>query len=143
MERSHNYFLIGGAALSGVAALLHAGCIIFGAEWYRFLGAGEQMAQLALAGHWYPNTITSVIVFVLAVWALYALSGAGVVRKLPFVRLVLCVITGVYLLRAVAFVLLQPMFPGNSMTFWLISSGISLVVGVVHLLGLRQAWPSL
>lgn len=143
MERSHNYFLIVGAALSGVAALLHVGCIIFGAEWYRFLGAGEQMAQLDLAGHWYPDTITSVIVLVLSVWALYALSGAGVVRKLPFVRLALCVITGVYLLRAVAFVPLQPIFPGNSMTFWLLSSGICLVVGVVHLLGLRQAWSSL
>lgn len=143
MERSPNYFLIVGAALSGVAALLHAGCIIFGAEWYRFLGAGEQMAQLDLAGHWYPDTITSAIVVVLSVWALYALSGAGVVRKLPFVRPALCVITGIYLLRAVAFVPLQPFFPDNSMTFWLLSSGICLVIGVVHFLGLRQAWPTL
>ncbi len=143
MERTHNYFLIVGAALSGVAALLHAGCIVVGAACYRLLGAGEQMAQLDLAGHWYPKTITSVIVLVLSIWALYALSGAGVVRKLPFVRLALCAITGVYLIRAAAFVPLQTVFPGNSMAFWLLSSGICLVVGVVHLIGLRQVWSSL
>lgn len=79
----------------------------------------------------------------LVVWALYALSGAGVIRKLPLVRLALCVITGIYLLRAVAFVPLQAYFPGNSMSFWLVSSAICLAIGVVHLLGLRQVWPSL
>jgi len=143
MERTRNYFLVTGAALSGVAALMHLGCIIFGAPWYRFLGAGEQMAQLDLAGHWYPKAATSVIIIVLSVWALYALSGAGVIRKLPLVRLALCVITGIYLLRAVAFVPLQAYFPGNSMSFWLVSSAICLAIGVVHLLGLRQVWPSL
>ncbi|MGQ4584278.1 hypothetical protein [Lysobacter sp. F60174L2] len=36
--------------LNAIAALLHVGCIIFGASWYRFFGAGERMAQLASAG---------------------------------------------------------------------------------------------
>lgn len=143
MERAQNYFLIAGASLSGAAAVLHLGCIVFGAPWYRFLGAGEQMAQLDLAGHWYPTVITSVIVAVLAVWALYALSGAGVIRRLPFVRPVLCAITGVYLLRAIAFVALQDYFPGNSTVFWLVSSAICFVIGAAYALGLRQAWSSL
>lgn len=143
MERPHNYFLIVGAALSGGAALLHLGCVVFGAPWYRFLGAGEQMAQLDLAGHWYPKAITSVIVLVLSVWALYALSGAGVIRKLPFVRLALCVITGIYMLRAIAFVPLQAHFPGNSMSFWIVSSAICFAIGIVHFVGLRKAWLSL
>lgn len=49
-----NKFLIVAAICSGVAALLHFGCIIFGGNWYRFFGAGEQMAQMAEAGHFYP-----------------------------------------------------------------------------------------
>ena len=101
------------------------------------------MAQLDLAGHWYPKAVTSVLVVILSVWALYALSGAGVIRRLPLVRSVLCVVTGIYLLRAVAFVPLQDYFPGNSMTFWLVSSAICFAISAVHLVGLRQVWSDL
>jgi hypothetical protein len=143
MQHAPNRFLIAGGALSALAALLHIGCIVFGAPWYRALGAGEQMAQMALIGHWYPTTATLVITAVLAVWSLYAFSGAGVIRKLPLTRWVLCAITGVYLLRGTAFVLLMPYFPDSSTAFWLISSGICLVFGIVHLIGVKQTWPRL
>src|ERR687890_770316 len=103
MQSSRNTFLIIGAALSALAALLHVGCIVFGAPWYRFLGAGEKMARMAAVGHWYPTALTWGIVAILSGWSLYALSGAGVIRRLPFVRLALCIITSIYLLRAVAF----------------------------------------
>lgn len=143
MTDARNPFLVTGAALSALAALLHLGCIAFGAPWYRFLGAGEQMAQMAAAGHWYPTAATLVIAAMLLVWALYALSGAGVIRRLPLVRSALCAITAIYLLRGVAFVPLSAYFPGNSTSFWLLSSAICLVIGVVHLVGLRRAWARL
>lgn len=143
MQGSRNPFLIIGAALSGLAALLHVGCIIFGAPWYRFLGAGERMARMAAAGHWYPTVITSGIVVILSCWSLYALSGAGVIRRLPFLRMGLCAITSVYLLRAVAFAPFHSYFPGNSTAFWVWSSATCLVIGLLHLAGLWQAWPRL
>jgi hypothetical protein len=138
-----NRFLVAGAALSALAALVHLGCIVFGAPWYRFLGAGERMAQLDLAGHWLPTVATLAIAAILATWSLFALSGAGVIRRLPLTRVALCAITGVYLLRGSAFAALQPYFPGNSGTFWFWSSAICLAIGVVHLVGLRQAWARL
>lgn len=138
-----NSFLVIGAALSGAAALAHLGCIVFGAPWYRFMGAGEQMARMALAGHWYPTVVTLAIAAMLAVWALYALSGAGVIARLPLLRIGLCAITAVYLLRAVGFVPLMRYFPDNSMTFWVVSSGICLIIGLVHAVGLWQAWSRL
>jgi hypothetical protein len=143
MSATRSPFLILGAGLSVFAAVLHLGCIAFGAPWYRLLGAGEGMAQMALVGHWYPTVVTLIIASMLLVWSLYALSGAGLVRRLPLLRLALIVITGVYVFRGVAFPLLMPHFPGNSMTFWYISSAICLLVGVVHVVGLRQAWPHL
>lgn len=143
MERTPNRFLVAGAALGVLAALLHLGCIVFGAPWYRFLGAGERMAQLDLAGHWYPPAATLAIAAMLLVWSAYALSGAGAIRRLPLTRLALCAITGVYLLRGVAFVPLMAYFPGNSTTFWFWSSAICLVFGLIHLVGLRQVWSRL
>jgi hypothetical protein len=143
MRGSRNTFLVTGAALSALASLLHAGCILFGAPWYRLLGAGERMARMAAAGHWYPAVLTSVIAATLSAWSLYALSGAGVIRRLPLVRSALCIITGIYLLRAVAFTPFHTYFPGNSAGFWLWSSAASLVIGLVHLVGLWQVWPRL
>ena len=135
-----NPFLVSGAALSAAAALLHVGCIIFGASWYRFFGAGERMARLAAAGSWRPALITSGIVLVLVTWSLYALSGAGVIPRLPLVRTALCIIAGIYLARGVAGF---PVAASSGSAFWWWSSIICLAIGLVHLIGIRQAWAQL
>jgi hypothetical protein len=134
--------VIAGAG-SFAASLLHLACIAGGPDWYRALGAGEPLARMAARGHWYPTVLTLGIAAVLCAWALYAWSGAGLIPRLPLLRLGLCVITGVYLLRAVAFVPLKPFFPGNSAAFWYWSSGVCLGLGLLHALGLRQAWSRL
>ena len=138
--QSFSTSLLVGAALSLVAAILHFACIFWGTNGFRFLGAGEPIVSMSAAGHWYPPFIAFVIGTVLTVWAFYALSGAGVISPLPLLRVVLVGITAVYLLRATAFPLLKPIFPGNSTTFWLVTSGISLLIGLAHLTGLIQVW---
>jgi hypothetical protein len=143
MDDTRNLFLVIGAAMSAIAALLHVGCIIFGAAWYRFFGAGERMAQLASVGSWYPTIVTSVIAAMLFAWSLCALSGAGVIPKLPLVRMALCAITAIYLLRGVAVLPLMFLSLGRSTAFWLWSSAICLVIGLTHLVGLRQVWERL
>lgn len=143
MQARPNSLLVAGAALSAIAAALHLACIYFGGPWYRFMGAGEQMARLAESGSLYPAMVASVIAAILFVWSLYALSGAGVIRKLPLLRSTLCAVTAVYLLRGFAFVLLMAVIPGRSITFWLWSSAICAVYGIVHAVGLKQAWPLL
>lgn len=143
MSTSFNTYLIIAAALSSIVALLHFASVFWGAAGFRFLGAGEPIVQMAERGHWYPNFISFVIGSLLFIWAAYALSGAGVIKQLPFLRVALCIITAVYLLRAVVFPLLKPAFPGNSETFWLLSSGICLLIGLIHLVGLRQVWERL
>ncbi len=143
MYKANNKFLIAAAIFTALAALAHIGCIIFGADWYRFFGAGEQMAQMAEAGDWYPAVVTSVIVIFLAIWSLYALSAAGVIRRLPLLRLALCLIASLFLIRGISFVMLMPMFPENSLTFWLVSSGICLMIGILYAVGTYQQWAEL
>jgi hypothetical protein len=138
----HNYNipLLVGASLSLIAAALHFACIFWGTNGFRFLGAGEPIISMSAAGHWYPPFIAVVIGTILAIWALYALSGAGVIFPLPYLRLALVTITAVYLLRALAFPLLKPVFPDNSATFWFVTSAVCLVIGLTHLVGLVQVW---
>ena len=111
MRHRPNTFLVVGGALSALAALLHLGCIAFGAPWYRFFGAGEQMARLAASGSPYPALVTTVIAVVLLAWSLIAFSGAGLVRKLPLLRTGLLLVTAIYLVRGAAVLPLMRMCP--------------------------------
>lgn len=138
MQSDKNKWLILASICSAFAALAHLGCIIFGADWYRFFGAGEQMAQLAETGHWYPTAVTSVVVFALSLFSLYALSGANLIGRLPLLKLGLIVISAIYLFRGLAFVVIMPLFPDNSLAFWLISSGICLTIGILYVVGTVQ-----
>ena len=117
MDSGKNKCLIIGAICSGVAALAHLGCIIFGGDWYRFFGAGEQMAKMAEDGHWYPTVVTLIIVLILSLWTLYGLSGSKVIFRLPLLKLGLIVISLIYLVRGVTFVAIMPMLPENSLIF--------------------------
>lgn len=143
MQYEKNKILILASICSGTAALFHLGCIAFGGDWYRALGAGEQMAQMAEAGQVYPTVVTSIIAAILTIWSLYALSGAGVIRRLPLLRTALCLIASIYILRGLAFIPLMPMFPENSLTFWVVSSGVCLTFGVLYALGTKQVWANL
>ena len=61
LDSRPNKPLILGALFSAVAALAHLGCIIFGGDWYRFFGAGEQMAKMASQLAVYRLTLMSLI----------------------------------------------------------------------------------
>jgi hypothetical protein len=133
--------LLAGAALSAIAALLHLCCIFFGSSWYRFFGAGERMAQLSAAGHVGPAIVTTGIATVLMLWSLYALSGAGVIPRLPLIRVGLCTIAGIYVLRGLAGFVIAAVAPGErSVAFWCWSSLICLGIGALYLVGTRQVW---
>ena len=137
-----NSYLLAGAASSAIAALLHLGCIVFGPSWYRFFGAGERMARLYAAGHIVPALVTVGIAAVLIVWSLYALSGAGVIARLPLLGVGLCLITAIYLVRACAGFILALVAPGaHGASFWCWSSAICLAIGALYLAGTWQAWP--
>ena len=138
-----NVFLIIAGTLSAIVAVLHLGCIYFGAPWYRFFGAGERMAILSEQGSMQPTIITCGIFLVLSIWSLYAFSAAGVIFKLPLIRVALVLITLIYLVRGIAgfFFINSPM--GRSPEFWIWSSVICLSFGIVHLVGLKQQWANL
>jgi hypothetical protein len=48
--------------------------------------------------------------------------------------------SGAFALRAIAFPLLKPVFPGNSTTFRLVSSSICAVIGLACAYGTAAQW---
>jgi hypothetical protein len=142
MKNANRLLLLAGV-LSCVAALLHIAIIIGGAEWYRFFGAGEEMAAMAESGSWYPAVITLSIALVLLVWALYAFSGAGVIRRLPMLTSGLVVISVIYLFRGLILFPALIVNPEIVDGFLVWSSLICLVYGLAYAAGTRQVWSKL
>ena len=135
-------FLIMAGSLSALAALLHVAVIFGGPDWYRFFGAGEGMARMAERGMIQPTLITLGITAVLAIWAAYAFSGAGLIARLPLLRTGLVVITLIYLARGlivIPAVLINREI--NAFGWW--GSLIVLVYGLTYLVGTWRAWPTL
>lgn len=140
-----NRCLVAGGIASAIASMLHILIIVGGPDWYRFFGAGEGMAQLSENGSTYPAIITTIIATVLALWGLYAFSGAGLIRRLPMLKVVLGAISAIYILRGIFGIPLVVYLDHpylneleEKMSFMIISSGFSLSFGLFYLIGLIQ-----
>lgn len=129
--------------LAGIASLalmfLHVEIIYLGAPAYRYFGAGENMAALAEAGSLWPPLVTAGVALLLAGFAAYAFSGAGMIRPLPHLRIGLWTIGGLLSLRGLA------VFPQLAMWAWgepepareLLFSSASLALGFFYIAGVR------
>jgi hypothetical protein len=74
------------------------------------------------------------------VWAMYAFSGAGVIRRLPCLRAALSMISAIYLLRAIAPVVIFWFAPQIVDSFLIWSSLICLLYGLSYAVGTKQVW---
>ena len=138
-----NRWLVAGGILSAAAAVLHLGVIIGGPDWYRFFGAGEEMARAAERGSVAPAAVTAAIAAVLAILSAYAFSGAGLIRRLPLLRVALVVISVIYLARALVLVPALILRPQLVDAFGIWSSLVVLVYGVAYAVGTWRGWRSL
>jgi len=139
--KSTNYLLFFASLLAFGGAIIQA-AIGFVPEWSAALGAGDELLSnppLLLA-------LGLLMALVFAMCGLYGLSGAGLIRRLPLLRLGLfgiglfCTLRGItfiFQLLAVLGVLPAPQpIPFN----YLISSLVFLTVGLGYLIGLAAGW---
>ena len=131
--------LIMAAFCSASVAVLHIFIISQGAWAYRFFGAGETIASMAEQGSWIPGLLTSAIVAAFCLAAAYFISAAGLIPRLPFLRVGVLTIATVYTLRGLA-ILPAPFFHVEISQFDLWSSLISLAVGLLHVAGVCLFW---
>lgn len=141
--QARNPWLVAGGILSALAAILHLAVIAGGPDWYRFFGAGEEMARMAERGLLRPTLYTIAIASILGIWSAYAFAGAGLLRRLPLIRTALVAISAIYLLRGLSLIPLALLRPDLLSPFALWSSLIVLVYGICYAVGTWRAWPTL
>ncbi len=140
-----NQWLKLGGILSFAVALLHIVIIFVGASAYRYFGAGEDMATAAESGSAFPALLTLVLAAIFAIWGFYGLSGAGIIRRLPLLKIALILIGAVYTLRGVA--VFQQLFQIATSSAEvapreIVFSLVSLMIGLAYLIGTLTNWRS-
>jgi hypothetical protein len=143
---SGRIWLLAAGWMSVTAALAHFAGIVGGPDWYMFLGAPRRFAYAAGRGELLPLAIAFAISGVLSVWAAFAFSAAGTLRRLPLRRLALSLISAVLLIRGMGYFIVpdsQFWRPDLSQTFLMTSSAICVVMGACFALGTWFAWPQL
>lgn len=142
-----NPYLLAAALACFAAALAHLGIIVGGPDWYRWFGAGEEMAQMAEQGLWLPALMTLAISLALFFCGLWALSAAGAIGRLPLRRIALVFIILVFLGRGTVGALVMSISDDPYLQelqqrplFLVVSSAICIAIGVCFVVGLRQRW---
>jgi hypothetical protein len=133
-------WLVAGAAASFALVVLHFGIIVAGAPAYEYFLAGKRMVDLASAHSLVPTLVTGAVAAVFTVFGLCALAAAGFFH-LPAARILATVVGCIYTLRGLLIVPEAVMVhfvgrPPRALLF----AGISLLIGVVHLVGVARRW---
>lgn len=136
-------WLLAGAAASFGLVLLHFAIIVAGAPAYAYFLAGERMVELAEVHSLVPTLVTGGIAMVFAIFGVYGLAGAGLL-ELPATRVLVAAIGCIYTLRGLLIVPEAVMvYFVNRPTRALFFAAVSLVIGVVHLIGVARRWTAL
>ena len=131
------HFLIAGGMISTLISIMHV-LLVLKPALFVYISAGQEsmLAQLAVQGS-SPTTIATVaLALIFAVWAIYAFSGAGLIRPLPLLRAALILISVIYLFRALAIFTEINMVMNQGYPFrFVVFSAISLIAGLFYLFG--------
>jgi len=132
-----------------LAAVLHLAMPFGGPAWYAFWRAPDVIVRMAGAGHPYPAVMCMLIAALLVLCTLYAVSGAGLIFRMPLLRTGLTAIAAVFLARGLSFIPLVALRPGALAdvcnctkvdTFIVVSSAVCLAIGAGYAAGAARLW---
>ncbi len=135
--------LVVSAVMNFVVTAFHFVPIVIGPEAYRVGRAGEDMISMSEAGSIVPDLISFGIACVFFVFGLYALSGAGKIRRLPFLSVILPSVAAIYTLRALAIIPAYFFIPEEIVLIEVIYAIAAFIFGIFHILGIKYNWQNI
>lgn len=127
----------------GVANFIIAGLHIIGLffmDWmFEVTGIQAEMERLGALNPWYPTLLTLFVTVCFTLFGLYAFSAIGRFRRLPFTRIVVYAIAGIYLLRGVGEFFYDQLNDTNDL-LETIYSLLAIVIGLMYFFGARQVY---
>lgn len=130
------------AGILTFAVALFQAIITISPEWSRYFGAGESLVSKI----WLLYISGFIVTLIFILFGFYALSGAGIIKRLPFLRTGLVIICALFTLRGLEIVMDVLIATGkihargNVPIQFFAESIVSLVIGLLYLFGIIGAW---
>ena len=131
------FMLISVAALALFTALSHMSCIVLGPECYRAQMAPEALIELSKSKPWRAAFETTLVSLLFVATAIFCLSGAGVIRKVPLLKPAIISISVICTLRGIATLPLSILFPEQVTPFSIIAGTLWFFAGTLCIAGYR------
>jgi hypothetical protein len=114
--------------------------LIWAEQMFEVTGIGKEMAELGQVHLSLPYLLTIFVALVFFIFGLYGLSADDKFKKLPFLKTVIFLIAGIYLLRGLGELVVDNIHGTNSITETTYSF-LALVIGFLFLIGGFKKWP--
>jgi hypothetical protein len=142
--KTKNFVLLFAGILSFCAAAFQL-AISLVPKWSAFFGAGGELVSKPLV----LLLLGAGVAVLLAIWGLYGLSGAGLIRRLPLLRLAIFLIGAIYIYRGLPILLkllelvkIMPPSGAIELPGFLVFLG-ALTAGIFYWAGLAIGWKQL
>lgn len=123
-----------GGYINILIAIAHVIGLFWAQEMYDYTGVGENMRRNAEIHPLLPTVITIFVTICFFIFGLYGLSGAGKIRKLPFLKIGIFGIAAIYLLRGISGCIINIAFESSFQWHHLLFSFCALGIGLLFLL---------
>ncbi len=123
--------LVLAALISIATAIAHLSCIFIGPACFEAQMAPPEIVESAVKGTMLAPITTLIISGLFVCCSIFALSGAGLIKRLPYVSTVLALIAVLCMLRGIGTVPLSFLFPEMVSTFSILAGFIWFLSGLL------------
>lgn len=123
-----------------VIAIAHIIGLLWANKMFEITGIGNEMTNLAQIHFILPYLLTSFVAIVFLMFGVYGLSAANKFRRLPFLKPVIFLIAGVYLLRGMGELIFDLEKQQANQFLEITYSLIAVFIGLLFLIGGLKKW---
>jgi uncharacterized membrane protein len=128
-----------GGYINILIAIGHIVGLFWADKMFEVTGIGKEMKELAQTHYSLTYLLTIFVAIVFFVFGLYGLSADNKFRKLPFLKSIIFLIAGIYLLRGLGELIVDSI-QGTNSTSETTYSLFALTVGLLFLIGGLKKW---
>lgn len=129
-----------GGYINIIIAIAHIIGLFWADQMFEVTGIGKEMTELAQTHFSLPYLMTIFVAIVFFIFGLYGLSADNKFRQLPFLKLAIFTIAGIYLLRGIGELIFDLEKQQANQFLEITYSLIAFFVGLLFLLGGLKKW---
>jgi len=128
-----------GGYINILIAIGHLIGLIWAEQFFEVTGIGEKMKELSEVHSTFPYLLTILVSIVFFVFGLYGLSADNKFRKVPFLKIGIFGIAGIYIFRGLG-ELIFDYIQGINTSLGTIYSIFALIIGLLYFIGGLKKW---